>query len=153
MKNVFIYLSALAFSSFTLAQELKFSQKPKLIYDYTYKEAVLFLNDSVVLKTKKKEEVSIYKSAFPGNFSALSQGDIRRLVNTLEDIKKWACMKWNPCGTLEIAVMPNRFILFSFSLKEDFTRALLGGPWFFGRRGFYIRKWSPGFNSLTETIT
>ena len=69
MKNVFIYLSALAFSSFTLAQELKFSQKPKLIYDYTYKEAVLFLNDSVVLKTKQKEEVSIYKSAFPGNFS------------------------------------------------------------------------------------
>lgn len=59
----------MAFSSFTLAQELKFSQKPKLIYDYTHKEAVLFLNDSVVLKTKKKEEVSIYKAAFPGNFS------------------------------------------------------------------------------------
>lgn len=69
MKNVFIYLSALAFSSFTLAQELKFSQKPKLIYDYNHKEALLFKNDSVVLKTKQKKEVSIYKAAFPGNFS------------------------------------------------------------------------------------
>ena len=69
MKNVFIYLSALAFSSFTLAQELKFSQKPKLIYDYNQKEALLFKNDSVVLKTKQKKEVSIYKAAFPGNFS------------------------------------------------------------------------------------
>jgi hypothetical protein len=69
MKNVFIYLSAFAFSSFTIAQELKFSQKPKLVYDYKLKEAVLFLNDSVVLKTKQKKEVSIYKAAFPGNFS------------------------------------------------------------------------------------
>lgn len=69
MKNVFIYLSAFAFSSFTLAQELKFSQKPKLIYDYNHKEALLFKNDSVVLKTKQKKEVSIYKAAFPGNFS------------------------------------------------------------------------------------
>lgn len=69
MKNVFIYLSALAFSSFTLAQELKFSQKPKLIYDYNHKEAVLFKNDSVVLKTKQKKEVSIFKESFPGNFS------------------------------------------------------------------------------------
>jgi hypothetical protein len=69
MKNVFIYLSAFAFSSFTIAQELKFSQKPKLVYDHKLKEAVLFLNDSVVLKTKQKKEVSIYKAAFPGNFS------------------------------------------------------------------------------------
>ncbi|KAH9298760.1 hypothetical protein KI387_030442, partial [Taxus chinensis] len=52
----------------------------------------------------------------------------------LEDIKKWARLKWQPCGALEIAAMPNGFILFSFSLKEDFARALLGGPWFFGRR-------------------
>lgn len=69
MKNVFIYLLAMAFSNFTLAQELKFSQKPKLIYDYNHKEAVLFLNDSVVLKTKQKKEVSIFKKSFPGNFS------------------------------------------------------------------------------------
>lgn len=69
MKNVFIYLSALAFSSFTLAQELKFSQKPKLIYDYTHKEAILFKNDSVVFKTNQKKEVSIFKEAFPANFS------------------------------------------------------------------------------------
>lgn len=69
MKNVFIYLTALTFSSITLAQELKFSQKPKLIYDYKLKEAVLFKSDSVVLKTKQKKEVSIYKAAFPGNFS------------------------------------------------------------------------------------
>lgn len=69
MKNVFIYLLAMAFSSFTSAQELKFSQKPKLIYDYTHKEALLFKNDSVVLKCKQKKEVSIYKAAFPGNFS------------------------------------------------------------------------------------
>lgn len=69
MKNVFIYLSALAFSNFTLAQELKFSQKPKLVYDYKHKEAVLFLNDSVVLKTKQKKEVSIFKDTYPGNFS------------------------------------------------------------------------------------
>ncbi|KAH9325184.1 hypothetical protein KI387_005362, partial [Taxus chinensis] len=38
-------------------------------------------------------------------------------------------------------------------LKEDFARALLGGPWFFGRRGFYLRKWSPGFNPHTESMT
>lgn len=69
MKNVFIYLSAFAFSSFNLAQDLKFSQKPKLIYDHNHKEALLFKNDSVVLKTKQKKEVSIYKAAFPGNFS------------------------------------------------------------------------------------
>jgi hypothetical protein len=69
MKNVFIYLLAITFSSFTSAQELKFSQKPKLIYDYNHKEAILFLNDSVVLKTKQKKKVSIYKAAFPGNFS------------------------------------------------------------------------------------
>lgn len=69
MKNVFIYLTLLAYSAFTVAQELKFSQKPKLIYDYKHKEAVLFLNDSVVLKTKLKKEVSIYKDAFPANFS------------------------------------------------------------------------------------
>jgi hypothetical protein len=72
MKNVFIYLLAMAFSSFTSAQELKFSQKPKLIYDYTNKEALLFINDSVVLKTKTKKEVSIYKAAFPANFSEYS---------------------------------------------------------------------------------
>lgn len=69
MKNLFIYLSVFIFSSITLAQGLKFSQKPKLIYDYKHKEAVLFLNDSVVLKTKLKKEVSIYKDAFPANFS------------------------------------------------------------------------------------
>jgi hypothetical protein len=69
MKNAFIYLLAFAFSSFTLAQELKFSQKPKLIYDYIHKEALLFKNDSVVLKTNQKKEVSIFKEAFPGNFS------------------------------------------------------------------------------------
>ena len=69
MKNVFIYLLALAFSNFTLAQELKFSQKPKLIYDYNQKEAMLFKNDSVVIKTKQKKEVSIFKESFPGNFS------------------------------------------------------------------------------------
>lgn len=69
MKNVFIYLSALAFSNFTLAQELKFSQKPKLIYDYIHKEALLFKNDSIVFKTNQKREVSIFKAAFPGNFS------------------------------------------------------------------------------------
>ncbi|WP_396153062.1 kelch repeat-containing protein [Flavobacterium sp.] len=68
MKNAFIYLLAFTFSGFTLAQELKFSQKPKLIYDYTHKEAILFKNDSVVFKTKQKKEVSIFKSAFPGNF-------------------------------------------------------------------------------------
>ena len=68
MKNVVIYLLALGFSNFTLAQELKFSQKPKLIYDYTHKEAILFKNDSVVFKTKQKKEVSIFKSTFPGNF-------------------------------------------------------------------------------------
>lgn len=69
MKNVFIYLSAFAFSSFTLAQELKFSQKPKLFYDYNHKEAMLFKNDSVVIKTEQKKEVSIFKESFPGNFS------------------------------------------------------------------------------------
>jgi hypothetical protein len=69
MKNAFIYLLAFAFSSFTSAQELKFSQKPKLIYDYKHKEAILFLNDSIVLKTKQKKEVSIFKATFPGNFS------------------------------------------------------------------------------------
>ena len=69
MKNVFIYLLAFAFSSFTIAQELKFSQKPKLIYDYTHKEAILFKNDSVVFKTNQKKEVSIFKEAFPANFS------------------------------------------------------------------------------------
>lgn len=69
MKKVFIYLLALVFSSFTSAQKLKFSQKPKLIYDYNQKEAILFKNDSVVLKTKQKKEVSICKAAFPGNFS------------------------------------------------------------------------------------
>jgi hypothetical protein len=69
MKNAFIYLLAFAFSSFTSAQELKFSQKPKLIYDYIHKEALLFKNDSVVLKTNQKKEVSIFKEAFPGNFS------------------------------------------------------------------------------------
>lgn len=69
MKNVFIYLLAITFSGCTLAQELKFSQKPKLVYDYKHKEAILFLNDSVVLKTKQKKEVSIYKASFPGNFS------------------------------------------------------------------------------------
>jgi hypothetical protein len=69
MKIVFIYLLAITFSSFTLAQELKFSQKPKLVYDYKHKETILFLNDSVVLKTKQKKEVSIYKASFPGNFS------------------------------------------------------------------------------------
>lgn len=68
MKNVFIYLLAITFSSFTLAQELKFSQKPKLIYDYNQKEAVLFKNDSVVIKTKQKQEVPIFKETFPGNF-------------------------------------------------------------------------------------
>ncbi|WP_353167617.1 hypothetical protein [Flavobacterium sp.] len=69
MKNVVVYLLAMSFSNFTLAQELKFSQKPKLIYDYNHKEALLFKNDSVVLKTKQKKEVSIFKEAFPGNFS------------------------------------------------------------------------------------
>lgn len=69
MRNIFIYLSALAFSNFTSAQELKFSQKPKLVYDYNHKEAVLFLNDSIVLKTKQKKEVSIFKASFPGNLS------------------------------------------------------------------------------------
>ena len=69
MKNVFIYLLALAFISFTSAQELKFSQKPKLIYDYTHKEAILFKNDSVVFKTKQKKEVFIFNEAFPANFS------------------------------------------------------------------------------------
>ena len=69
MKNVVIYLLALGFSNFTLAQKLKFSQKPKLIYDYNHKEAMLFKNDSVVIKTKQKKEVSIYKASFPGNFS------------------------------------------------------------------------------------
>ena len=69
MKNVFIYLLALAFSNFTSAQELKFSQKPKLIYDYTHKETILFKNDSVVFKTKQKKEVFIFNEAFPANFS------------------------------------------------------------------------------------
>jgi hypothetical protein len=69
MKNLYIYLLALTSSSFILAQELKFSQKPTLIYDYKHKEAVLFKNDSVVLKTKQKKEVSIFKESFPGNFS------------------------------------------------------------------------------------
>ena len=69
MKNAFIYLLAFAFNSFGLAQELKFSQKPKLIYDYNQKEAMLFKNDSVVFKTNQKKEVSIFKEAFPANFS------------------------------------------------------------------------------------
>lgn len=69
MKNVFIYLSVLGFSSFTLAQELKFSQKPKLIYDHKLNEAILFLNDSLVFKTRQKKEVSIFKDPYPGNFS------------------------------------------------------------------------------------
>ncbi len=69
MKNVFIYLLAFTCSNFNLAQELKFSQKPKLIYDYNHKEALLFKNDSVVFKTKQKKEVSIFKEAYPGNFS------------------------------------------------------------------------------------
>jgi hypothetical protein len=69
MKNVVIYLLTIGLINFTLAQELKFSQKPKLIYDYTHKEAILFKNDSVVFKTKQKKEVSIFKSTFPGNFS------------------------------------------------------------------------------------
>lgn len=61
MKNVFIYLSVLGFSSFTLAQELKFSQKPKLIYDHKLNEAILFLNDSVVLKTKQEKKFLFLK--------------------------------------------------------------------------------------------
>lgn len=69
MKNAFIYLLAFAFNSFGLAQELKFSQKPKLIYDYLNKEALLFKNDSIVIKTKQKKEVYIFKESFPGNFS------------------------------------------------------------------------------------
>lgn len=69
MKNVFIYLTLLTLSNFASAQELKFNQKPKLIFDYKHKEAVLFKNDSVVLKTKQKKEVSIFKESFPGNFS------------------------------------------------------------------------------------
>lgn len=69
MKNVFIYLLAMAFSNFTSAQELKFSQKPKLIYDYNQKEAMLFKNDSIVLKTNQKKAVSIFKESFPANFS------------------------------------------------------------------------------------
>lgn len=69
MKNVFIYLLALTSSSFILAQELKFSQKPTLIYDYKHKEAVLLINDSVAFKTKKKKEVSVFKEPFPAYFS------------------------------------------------------------------------------------
>jgi len=69
MKNLYIYLSVFIFSSTTLAQELKFSQRPTFIYDYNHKEALLFKNDSIVLKTKHKKEVSVFKEPFPGNLS------------------------------------------------------------------------------------
>lgn len=40
-----------------------------------------------------------------------------------------------------------------FDLNEDYHKALMGGPWFWGSAGLFRTPWFPDFNPSTVVIT
>ncbi|KAK1308197.1 hypothetical protein QJS10_CPA09g00977 [Acorus calamus] len=49
---------------------------------------------------------------------------------------------WNPKGTFILTLQENDFFMIRFSLVEDLTKVLLGGPWSMDNRPFVIQRWN-----------
>ncbi|XP_021729789.1 uncharacterized protein LOC110696746 [Chenopodium quinoa] len=56
-----------------------------------------------------------------------------------------ARIMWKIKGTLETIHLGRNVILFSFSLMDDYERALFGGPWFILDHYLMISKWKPNY--------
>jgi hypothetical protein len=69
MKNNITLSLLFLFISISFTQELKFVNKPVLIYDAKHKEALIFTNDSVVIETKTLKKILFFKDNFPGKFN------------------------------------------------------------------------------------
>ncbi|KAK1292578.1 hypothetical protein QJS10_CPB17g00529 [Acorus calamus] len=49
---------------------------------------------------------------------------------------------WKPKGEIILHLQGNGFFMINFSLEEDLTNVLEGGPWTMDNRPFVIQKWS-----------
>ena len=52
---------------------------------------------------------------------------------------------WKPSGKMDCIDRGHGFFLIKFSLKEDHTKVLKGGPWFVGGHYLSIKEWKPNF--------
>lgn len=60
---------------------------------------------------------------------------------------------WKPSGKMECVNLGQDFFLTRFSVKEDYTKVLKGGPWFIGGHFLSIRRWEPNFKALTAKFS
>ena len=59
---------------------------------------------------------------------------------------------WKPLGKMDCIDLGHDFFLIEFSLKEDHSKVLKGGPWFVGGHYLSIRGWEPNFRPTTTNL-
>lgn len=57
-------------------------------------------------------------------------------------LKAFVLRSWNPKGSLDVLTRDNGFFMFKFSMKEDMTGVLEGGPYMFEGRPLVLKVWN-----------
>ncbi|KAI9114533.1 hypothetical protein K1719_014231 [Acacia pycnantha] len=59
---------------------------------------------------------------------------------------------WARKGAIKLGNLENDFFVVSFQEREDYERALIGGPWVIFDKYLSVMRWRLGFNPRKETI-
>jgi len=67
------------------------------------------------------------------------------------DLYQWIHSTWTKKS--KIYLCSKGFFIVVFDSNEDYQKALMGGPWFWGAAGLFFTPWFPDFDPSTTVIT